>query len=82
MSKITDLYEEMEKANKAANYYLEELERTPTLRLHSMAKEAVDWHRQTIEIFEAALAARRAKQIILICIAFVLGILTYQYLKR
>jgi len=59
VSKINDLCEEMEKANKAANYYLDELDRTPTLRNHSLAKEAVDQHRRAIEEFEAALAERR-----------------------
>ena len=83
MSKITDLYEEMEKANKAANLNLEELERNPTLRNHSFAKEAIDRHRRAIEEFEAALAKRR--MIIMFWsffFAFILGVITYQYLKR
>ena len=85
MSKINDLCEEMEKANKAANYYLDELDRTPTLRNHSLAKEALDQHRRAIEEFESALAERRGIRIILFVaslMAFILGVITYQYLKR
>ena len=83
MSKINDLCEEMEKANKAANYYLDELDRTPTLRNHSLAKEALDQHRRAIEEFEAALAKRQMIIMFWSCfIAFILGVITYQFLKR
>ena len=85
MSKITDLCEEMEIANKEANFHLEELERNPTRRNIEMAKESVDQHRCAIEELEAALAERRGIIIILfvaILMAFILGAITYQYLKR
>jgi hypothetical protein len=85
VSKINDLCEEMEKANKAANYYLDELDRTPTLRNHSLAKEAVDQHRRAIEEFEAALAERRfIRSIYFISslLAFILGVITYQYVNH
>ena len=85
MSKITDLCEEMEIANKAANFHLEELERNPTLRNHSFATEAVKQRRRAIEEFESALAERRDIRIILFVaslMAFILGVITYQYVKR
>ena len=85
MSKITDLCEEMEIANKAANFHLEELERNPTLRNHSFATEAVKQQGRAIEEFESALAERRDIRIILFVaslMAFILGVITYQYVKR
>jgi hypothetical protein len=85
MSKITDLYEEMEIANKAANFHLEELERNTTRRNIELSKEAIDQHRRAIEEFEAALAERRfIRSIYFISslLAFILGVITYQYVKR
>jgi len=73
----------MERANKAANFHLEELERNPTLKNYSLAKEAVDWQRETIEIVEVALARMRMIIMFWSCfIASILGVITYQYLKR
>ena len=85
MSKITDLCEEMEIANKEANFHLEELERNPTRRNIELAKDSVDQHRRAIEELESALAERRGIRIILFVaslMAFILGVITYQYLKR
>ena len=82
MSKITDLMNEMERAQKDADHCLYELELHPSTGSYLLASKAVDRHREAIRRFENELAMRKAKRSILICLAFILGVITYQYLKR
>ena len=82
VSKSDDLYEEMEIASKVANFCLHELELNPSPGNYIKAQEAIARHRAAINKTESYLAARKSKQIILLCAAFILGVITYQYLKR
>lgn len=82
MSKITDLYEEMEQASKDANFCLYEFDLHPSPSNYIKAQKAIARHRAAINRTERYLAVRRSKIIILMCIAFILGVITYQYVKR
>lgn len=85
MPKIDDMLKDMENAGGTANQALNELGRNPNAYTAFAAKKAVAEHKRTIDEFEAALAERRGIRIILFIsslMAFILGIITYQYVKR
>jgi acyl CoA:acetate/3-ketoacid CoA transferase alpha subunit len=79
------MLKDMQQANAAAYMALNELDRNPNAMTAWAAKKAVAEHKRTIEEFEIELATRRVTIIIFFVsslLAFILGVITYQYVKR